>query len=66
MWGVVCANDSDSSVVEGLAQGITVTLCLDGGVALDAGAQGGVVAVAEIEVGDGGLGSDARTLNFEL
>ena len=61
MWGVVCADDGDASVVEGLAQGITVTLRLDGRVALDAGTQGGVVTVAEIEMRDGGLGGDSRS-----
>ena len=58
MWGVVCANDGDSPVVEGFAQGITVTLRLDGGVAFVAGAQSVVVTLAEVKMGDGGLGSD--------
>ncbi len=55
MWGVVCADDGNAPVVESLTQGITVMLRLDGWVALDTGAQSGVVTVAEIEMGDGGL-----------
>ena len=58
MWGVICADNSDTPVIESLTQGLTITFRLDGWVTLDASAQSVVVTVAEIEMGDGGLGSD--------
>ena len=58
MGRVVCTNDRDTTIVQGLTQGITIVLCLDGGVALDTGTKGVVVAVGEIEVGDHRLGGD--------
>ena len=44
----------------GAAQGIAVGGPLDGRVALDAGAQTGIVAVGEKEMGHRGFGSDER------
>ena len=55
---MVCTNDRDTTIIQGLTQGITIVLCLDGGVALDTGTKGVVVAVGEVEVGDHRLGSD--------
>ena len=55
MRGVVGTYHRDATIAQGLSQGITIVLRLDGGVALDAGAKGGVVAGGEVEVGNGGL-----------
>ena len=66
MWSMVCSYHINEPIGQGCPQSCSVFGSLDGGVALDAGAQGGVVAVAEIEVGDGGFGGNVLTLNFEL
>ena len=55
---MICADNSDTPIVEALTQGLTVTFRLDGWVTLDAGAKSIVVTVAEVKMGDGGLGSD--------
>ena len=58
MGGVVSTYHCDATIVQGLTQGITIALGLDGRVAFDAGAKGVVVAGGEVEVGDGGLGGN--------
>jgi hypothetical protein len=58
MWGVVCADDCDATIVQSLAEGFTVALCLDGRIAFDTGATCCIVSITEKEMGDGGFGSD--------
>ena len=58
MGSMVSTDGGDTTVGQCLLEGFAVTLSLDGGVTLDACAQTAVVAVAEVQMADGGFAGD--------
>ena len=52
---MVCTNHCDTSIVKSLSQSLPVLHCLNGGITFDAGAERGVVLIAEIEMRNGSL-----------
>ena len=59
---MIRTNDSNPSIVECLAQCITVSLGLNGRIALDTSAQGRIVPIVEVEMRHSGFCGDIRAL----
>ena len=58
MRRMVSTYHSDSSIVEGFAQGLPITFCLDGRITFDTGTKSGIVTITEIEMRDCSLSGD--------
>ena len=61
MGCMIRTNDSDPPIIKCLAQGITITLGLDGRIALDACAQSRIIPIVEVEMRHSGFCGDFST-----